>query len=237
MAKPGQHRATTTRCWSFRSAGPKARRRRPVSRQRVRGCTSRPKRKRASRSATSRFGGVSPINAHMRALIKALQHESTRTGPRCRSTGATAIGTRSSPDTWRRWRRRRQPRDRFRHEHVQLLQRLPPYREDSTRPRAGPKAPRFDKLRVPYNHPGFIEAMTDRVSEAFEKCPRWSAATRRPLPAHSLPPSMARGARYEAQLEASCRLVGDASSIRAGDRLPEQQRIVRPGDLARPGHR
>jgi ferrochelatase len=76
---------------------------------------------------------------------------------------------------------------------------------------AVPNAPQIDKLRVGFNHPGFIGAMADRVAEALAKLP---ASERAAAPilftAHSLPESMARASSYEAQLRASCQLVGDA---------------------------
>ena len=41
-------------------------------------------------------------------------------------------------------------------------------------PRPGgswPTAPQIDKIRLFYNHPGFIEAMADRVWDALEEIP------------------------------------------------------------------
>ena len=38
----------------------------------------------------------------------------------------------------------------------------------SARRKSGAKAPPIDKLRLFYNHPGFIEAMADRVWDALE---------------------------------------------------------------------
>jgi len=74
-----------------------------------------------------------------------------------------------------------------------------------------PNAPLFDKLRVPYNHPGFIEAVRDRVKDALATMPSPQREHALVLfTAHSLPLSMARGSEYEAQLAASCGLVGDA---------------------------
>jgi ferrochelatase len=89
------------------------------------------------------------------------------------------------------------------------------YREDLFEAaRAIPNAPRFDKLRVPYNHPGFIEAMGDRVREALGTLPASKRAHALVLfSAHSLPLAMARGCAYEAQLDASCRLVADALKL------------------------
>jgi ferrochelatase len=43
------------------------------------------------------------------------------------------------------------------------------YREDILRARGSVEgAPAIDKLRVFYNHPGFIEAMSDRVDQALK---------------------------------------------------------------------
>ena len=49
------------------------------------------------------FGGVSPINAQVRELIEALRPELDGTASRCRSTGATATGTRCWPTRCARW--------------------------------------------------------------------------------------------------------------------------------------
>ena len=73
---------------------------------------------------------------------------------------------------------------------------------------AGPSAPQIDKLRVFYNHPGFIKAASDRVRAALESIPaERRAATHIAFTAHSLPSSMAANCRYLAQLEETCRLV------------------------------
>jgi len=72
----------------------------------------------------------------------------------------------------------------------------------------GPSAPRVDKLRAFFNHPGFIAAMTERMREAFERLPTDRRAAARLLyTAHSIPLSMATNCRYEAQLLEACRLV------------------------------
>ena len=161
-------------------------------------------------------GGVSPINAHTRAFIKALQLELDAHGPALpiywgnrnwhplladtvaqmahagvRRALAFVTSTFSSYSGCRR------------------------YREDLFEAaRTIPNAPVFDKLRVPYNHPGFIQAMSDRVSQALDTLP---AEQRRNavvlFTAHSLPLPMARGCDYEAQLASSCGLVSDALGL------------------------
>jgi ferrochelatase len=75
----------------------------------------------------------------------------------------------------------------------------------------GAGAPRVDKLRAFYNHPGFIEPMVDRVREALTKFSSdRHADTELVFTAHSIPQAMANGCRYVAQLEESCRLVAEA---------------------------
>lgn len=84
------------------------------------------------------------------------------------------------------------------------------YRENiqSARAQAGPAAPLVDKLRVFYNHPGFIEATAARVRDALEAFP---ADQRDGVPilytAHSIPSSMAENCDYVRQLTETASLV------------------------------
>ena len=105
------------------------------------------------------------------------------------------------------------------------------YLEDLARAReaAGPGAPEVLKLRVFYNHPGFIEPMADRVHEALDLIPRERrAAAALAFTAHSVPMSMAQSSRYVEQVEEACRLVAE----RVGHtvyRLVYQSRSGAPG--------
>jgi ferrochelatase len=84
------------------------------------------------------------------------------------------------------------------------------YLEDIERARdaVGEEAPAIDKLRLFYNHPGFIEAMADRVIAALGQLPaERRAAAELIYTAHSLPAAMAQRAPYEHQLREACRLV------------------------------
>lgn len=73
---------------------------------------------------------------------------------------------------------------------------------------AGPGAPRVDKIRLFYNHPGFIEANAARVGEALAQLPAGRGeAARVVFTAHSIPRTMADGSRYVEQLAETCRLV------------------------------
>jgi ferrochelatase len=89
------------------------------------------------------------------------------------------------------------------------------YLEDIDRARASvPGAPAIEPLRRFFNHPGFVEACTDRVAAALE---RLGAAlggtapegTRLVFTAHSIPRSMASTSDYEKQLRANAQLISE----------------------------
>jgi ferrochelatase len=92
------------------------------------------------------------------------------------------------------------------------------YREDIARAQqeVGAIAPHVDKLRVYFNHPGFIEPMIENTRAALERIP---AERRDDAPlvftAHSIPVAMAAGCQYEEQLRESSRLV--AEGVGRGD--------------------
>ena len=87
---------------------------------------------------------------------------------------------------------------------------------EAARGQAGPLAPRIDKIRHFYNHPGFIEPFVDATARAIGSLPA-TARERVPLvfTAHSIPEAMARasgpppGGRYPAQLREAARLVAE----------------------------
>ncbi len=94
------------------------------------------------------------------------------------------------------------------------------YRENIAAAQAeiGQGAPKVDKLRAFYNHPGFIEASADRVrqtlSESFEN---ETDGVRLLISAHSIPSSMAETSDYETQLQETSRLVAEAAGFRRWD--------------------
>jgi protoporphyrin/coproporphyrin ferrochelatase len=90
------------------------------------------------------------------------------------------------------------------------------YRENIAAAQAevGPGAPAVDKLRVFYNHPGFIEASVLRVREALAQWPeRERGAVRFVATAHSIPSSMAQTSDYEKQLRETSRLVAESAGL------------------------
>ncbi len=90
------------------------------------------------------------------------------------------------------------------------------YREDIEQARleAGPGAPEIDKLRVFYNHPGFIDPVVENVSAAIASLfPARPADLQVFFTAHSIPSSMAKTSSYATQVEEASRIVAEALSI------------------------
>jgi ferrochelatase len=151
-----------------------------------------------------KFGGVSPINDQCRALIAALETELAAHGPRL-------------PIYWgnRNW-------------HPLLSDTVKKMADDGVRAAVGERAPEIDKLRVFFNHPGFVEPLARNLGEALGRIPeerRDRAAVA--FTAHSIPLSMAAGCDYEAQLRETCRLVAKGAG-RSGFELVFQSRSGAP---------
>lgn len=84
------------------------------------------------------------------------------------------------------------------------------YRENIAEAQSGigSDAPEIHKLRMAFNHPLFIDALTNRVEDAIAQLPPEGRAEMRFLfTAHSIPMSMADGSKYSTQLQEACRLV------------------------------
>jgi ferrochelatase len=105
------------------------------------------------------------------------------------------------------------------------------YREDIARAQAevGEGAPQIDKIRVFFNHPGFLEATEDRLREGLAQIPE---SSRRNIQivyvAHSVPMSMANTSDYVKQLEEVRRLASQAVGVK-NDVLAYQSRSGAPG--------
>ena len=166
------------------------------------------------------FDGVSPINDQNRALLAVLEQELEQYGPKL-------------PIYWgnRNW-------------HPMLTDTVQQMADDGvqralalvtsafgsfsgcrqylndieeSRRRVGEKAPVVDKIRPFFNHPGFIEPVTERVQDALRDIP----AERRgkvdiAFTAHSIPCAMAETSPYVKQLEEACRLVSNALGTKTG---------------------
>ncbi|MDT5269703.1 MAG: protoporphyrin/coproporphyrin ferrochelatase [Acidobacteriota bacterium] len=161
------------------------------------------------------FDGVSPINGQNRRLISALEQELERDGPRL-------------PVYWgnRNWHplladTLRQMRDdgiknalAFITSAYSSYSGCRQYREEIERAReaVGEGAPRVEKLRAFFNHPGFVGPNVENLRAALEQIPEERRdAARVAFTAHSVPSSMAAGCDYERQLLETCRLTASGA--------------------------
>ena len=177
------------------------------------------------------FGGVSPINAQNRTLIAALEKELAARGPRLPVYWGNRNWHPMLSDTLSRM-----TDDGIKNALAFFTSAYSSYsgcrqyREDIERARAevGERAPRVEKLRAFYNHPGFVEPMIESVHAALSRIPE--ERRRRAhiaFTAHSIPLSMAANCDYQAQLLETCRLV--AAGVRHADwRLVFQSRSGPP---------
>jgi ferrochelatase len=160
------------------------------------------------------FGGVSPINAQNRALITALQSELDAHGPRLKVYWGNRNWHPLLPDALREMAADGVGRAiAFFTSAYSSYSGCRQYRENIAAAQAEVgAAPAIDKLRVFYNHPGFIEPMVENVRAAINRLPaeRRSAA-RLIFTAHSIPLAMASGSRYVAQLQEASRLVAEGA--------------------------
>jgi len=163
------------------------------------------------------FGGRSPINGQNLALLEALRKELADRGP-------------ALPVYWgnRNWH----PllTDTLREMADSGIRRVAAfvtsafssysgcrqYRENIAAALAplGDRAPQVDKLRVFFNHPGFVGPMAENLTQSLAAFP----ADQRPstpvlFTAHSIPVSMSDACRYVAQLREASRLVAAAAGV------------------------
>jgi protoporphyrin/coproporphyrin ferrochelatase len=160
------------------------------------------------------FGGVSPINGHNRALLAALREELAAQGP-------------DLPVYWgnRNWypyladTLREMAGDGVKSALAFVTSAYGSYsgcrqyRENIARAQeeVGEAAPEVHKLRLYYNHPGFIEANAAQVVVAFDSLPPEArAAAAFVFTAHSIPMAIANTSDYEAQLREVAGLVARA---------------------------
>lgn len=159
------------------------------------------------------FGGVSPLNAQNRALISALEAELKAhdinlpiyfgnrnwqpfladTIQQMHADGVKRVlafftSAYSSYSGCRQYREN-------------LQEAVAPYGDD---------APVIDKIRVFYNHPGFIGPNVESVQQALAQWPQDQRDNVHVIfTAHSVPMGMAKYSQYEAQLNEAARLVAE----------------------------
>lgn len=187
------------------------------------------------------FGGISPLNGQNRDLIAALKTE---------LAGAEIdlpiyFGNRNwhplLPDTLRDMAKAGVRRAlAFFTSAYSSYSGCRQYRENvaAAQQEVGPEAPQIDKLRMFFNHPGFISATSDQVSKSLGQLLAGDQANlaeqsdlRVLYTAHSIPLSMARNSRYEPQLRETGRLVSERLGLASSQwQLVYQSRSGRPED-------
>ena len=177
------------------------------------------------------FGGRSPINDQVRALIAALRDELDRTG---RADLPVYWGNRNwhpyLTDTLQQM-----TADGITEAYAFVTSAFSSYsgcrqyREDldAARRAVGPDAPALHKLRVFFDHPGFIEPLAERVATAMAGFGA-AASPRLLFCAHSIPVSSAATCDYEIQLRAAAALVVERAGARSDWELVWQSRSGPP---------
>lgn len=161
------------------------------------------------------FGGRSPINDQNRALIAALEKELAESGSKLPIYWGNRNWHPLLPDTLRQMRDDGVKRAlAFFTSAYSSYSGCRQYRENVAAAQAevGPDAPQVDKLRVFFNHPGFIEPMIEHTRSSLDKVPAERRSNAHVIfTAHSIPSAMADGCRYEKQLLEASRLVAEGA--------------------------
>jgi protoporphyrin/coproporphyrin ferrochelatase len=164
------------------------------------------------------FGGISPINGQNRALMAALETELRAHGHGTPIYWGNRNWAPYITDTIKTMRADGIKRAlAFVTSAYSSYSGCRQYREDIIRAREtiGDDAPAIDKIRVFYNHPGFIEPMVDNVLAAVATLRNnGTPATHLAFTAHSVPASMAMTSDYVVQLREASRLVAEAVAER-----------------------
>ncbi len=178
------------------------------------------------------FGGKSPINQQTRELIAALEGELGRNGPRLPVYWGNRNWHPLLADTLRQMKQEGiQHAVAFVTSAYSSYSGCRQYREDIARAQneVGPGAPEVDKLRAFFNHPGFIDAIEERVHDALQSIPAGSQQNVQvAYTAHSIPISMANTSDYVRQLEEVRRLISARLGV-SNDVLVYQSRSGIPG--------
>jgi ferrochelatase len=178
------------------------------------------------------FGGKSPINQQTRELIAALEHELAQHGPKLPVYWGNRNWHPMLTDTLHQMQHDGIRRAlAFVTSAYSSYSGCRQYREDILRAQNAVEAntPKIDKLRVFFNHPGFIEATEDRLRDALNQIPPSQRQNVQIIyTAHSIPVSMANSCDYARQLEEVRQLVSAKLGV-SNDALVYQSRSGAPG--------
>jgi len=169
------------------------------------------------------FGGVSPINAQNRCLIAALETELAEHGYELPVYFGNRNWNPLLPDTVEEMKR-----DGVRTALAFVTSAYSNYsgcRQYKENIEAaclavGEGAPRIDKLRPYWNHPGFVEPMSENLAQALSGLsPGERAEARVVFTAPSLPRAMANTCDYELQLQDTAMLVARGAGVESWDNV------------------
>ncbi len=156
------------------------------------------------------FGGVSPINEQNRQLLEALKKQFAAEGIDLPIYWGNRNWEPLIPDTLRQMKADGVQRSlAFFTSMFSCYSGCRQYRENLIDAQAeiGEGAPRVEKVRMGFNHPGFIHPMADNVRASLAKLNAPAESTPVLFTAHSIPLSMADFCRYQDQLNEAARLV------------------------------
>jgi ferrochelatase len=161
------------------------------------------------------FGGKSPINEQNRSLLAALRESLDVHGPRLPVYWGNRNWHPLLTDTLREMADAGVKRAiAFVTSGFSCYSGCRQYRENiaAAREPLGDRAPVVDKIRVFFNHPGFVGPMARNVRAAVDRL-GGGADIPTLFTAHSIPMSMADTSRYVPQLTESCRLVAEMAGV------------------------
>ncbi|MDC0279119.1 ferrochelatase [bacterium] len=162
------------------------------------------------------FGGVSPINEQCRILLDAMQTELTAAGIDLPIYWGNRNWNPMLPDTLEQMKGDGKKRAlAFFTSMFSCYSGCRQYRENiaAAQEQVGPDAPIVQKVRMGFNHPGFVDAMAKSVKDAIGKLEQPADQLHTLFTAHSIPMGMADNCDYVKQLTESCRLVAEANGV------------------------
>ena len=190
----------------------------------------------------NQFGGVSPINAQNRELLAAIRDEFRRAGIDLPVYWGNRNWHPLLTDTLAEMRDAGHKRAlAFFTSMFSCYSGCRQYRENiiDARESVGPDAPIVDKIRMGFNHPGFVETLATNVRDAVDELSSDGSVTGADevtlfFTAHSIPTEMSNNCDYVKQLRESSRLVADAAGVKNWDLVfqsrsgPPQQPWLEP---------
>ena len=163
------------------------------------------------------FGGVSPINAQNRELVEKVKADLSEKGIDLPVLLANRNTEPFIPDVLAECKEKGyQKLLTYVTSGFSCYSGCRQYRENLMTAQAGigPDAPTFDKIRTFFNHPLFIEVVSEKVSEAVDLLPEDDQTKPHVVfTAHSIPMAMANTSPYVEQLTEAARLVAERLEI------------------------